>query len=66
MVSVPRNILKRFIEADEISNQAEEDLFDWFLSHDKAFLKRLKQARKRDIAGKTLTLQEVKSKWGIK
>ena len=60
MISIPVSLLHRMSEAVQVLEEFQDELEDYLLSQDTAFLERMRQARAHHLNGKTRTLDDLK------
>jgi hypothetical protein len=48
------------------SAESKEDIEDWLLAHNDKFIQRMRKARKDDLEGKCITLEELAKELNIK
>ncbi len=58
MVEIPRKLLKRIAETERAFRTFSDELEDFLLAKDPAFLKKMRVARKAHRLGKTRFLQD--------
>jgi hypothetical protein len=59
-IAVPLRILKMVLVHGDI-----EELEDWLLVHNPEFIARMRRARENDLAGRSITWEQVKQELGI-
>jgi len=65
-VEVPVSLLDKISKAAKAFEDVEDEMEDFFLSKDALFLKKMRQARKNHVAGKTRSLDSLKKDLCIK
>lgn len=58
MVEIPRKLLERIAETERVFRAFSDELEDFLLAKDPAFLKKMRAARKAHRLGKTRLLQD--------
>jgi len=59
-VEIPTDIFRKFARAAEAFDDLQDALEDFLISHNPAFLRRLRKARREQLAGKTRPWEEFK------
>ena len=59
-ISIPRSLLQRMSEAAQMFETFQDELEDYLLSQDNAFLTRMRQARTHHLKGETRSLDMLK------
>lgn len=61
-IEVPKRIVDFMVEACQKWEEFRDELEDFVFSTDLGFIRKMRKARKEDRAGKTRSLEELKSK----
>ena len=59
-IQVPQELVKRFVHATEAFDELQDAFEDFLIAHNPAFLKRLRKARREQLAGKTRSWKDFK------
>jgi len=57
-VEVPREILNKLLRASRIVEEIQDAMEDFLIAHNPALLRKLRRARREDLAGKTRPFEE--------
>jgi len=64
-ITLPKRVFDNLIRANEYFEHAQNELEDYFLSHNKAFIVKTRKARRKHKNGRFLDWQKIKSRYGI-
>ncbi len=59
-VSIPLSLLKKISFAANTFHELEDELEDFLLANDPAFIAKMRQSRQEHLAGNTSTLEDLK------